>query len=59
MKIMKLKNKFALVTGTSTGIGRAIATEFAKETGRDSAPKVFVMEKGGNDTILSFYFVLK
>ena len=28
---MKLKNKFALVTGASTGIGRAIAVEFAKE----------------------------
>lgn len=28
---MKLKNKIALVTGASTGIGRAVAVEFAKE----------------------------
>lgn len=28
---MKLKNKFAIVTGASTGIGRKIAIEFAKE----------------------------
>lgn len=28
---MKLKNKYALVTGASTGIGRAIAIELAKE----------------------------
>ncbi len=28
---MKLKDKFAIVTGASTGIGRAIATELAKE----------------------------
>lgn len=28
---MKLQNKYALVTGTSTGIGRAIAIELAKE----------------------------
>ncbi len=28
---MKLKDKFAVVTGASTGIGRAIAIEFAKE----------------------------
>lgn len=28
---MKLMNKFAVVTGASTGIGRAIAVEFAKE----------------------------
>ncbi len=27
----RLKNKFAIVTGASTGIGRAIALEFAKE----------------------------
>jgi len=37
MRTMKLKNKFALVTGASTGIGRAIAIEFAK---------VYVMKKG-------------
>ena len=30
---MKLKDKFAVVTGASTGIGRAIAVEFAKEGG--------------------------
>lgn len=28
---MKMKNKFAIVTGSSTGIGRAIAVELAKE----------------------------
>lgn len=28
---MKLKSKFAVVTGASTGIGRAVAVEFAKE----------------------------
>ena len=28
---MKMKNKFAIVTGSSTGIGRAIALELAKE----------------------------
>lgn len=28
---MKLKNKFAIVTGSSTGIGQAIAVEFAKD----------------------------
>lgn len=28
---MKLKNKFAVVTGASTGIGRAIAIEFGKQ----------------------------
>jgi NAD(P)-dependent dehydrogenase (short-subunit alcohol dehydrogenase family) len=28
---MKMKNKFAVVTGSSTGIGRAIALEFAKK----------------------------
>ncbi|PIV71016.1 hypothetical protein COW57_01940 [Candidatus Roizmanbacteria bacterium CG17_big_fil_post_rev_8_21_14_2_50_39_7] len=28
---MKMKNKFAVVTGSSTGIGRAIALELAKE----------------------------
>lgn len=28
---MKLKNKFAVVTGASTGIGRAISIEFAKQ----------------------------
>jgi len=28
---MKLQNKFAIVTGSSTGIGRAIALELAKE----------------------------
>ncbi len=28
---MKLKNKFAVVTGASTGIGRAVAIELAKE----------------------------
>jgi len=28
---MKMKNKFAIVTGSSTGIGRAIALEFAKK----------------------------
>jgi len=34
---MKLKNKFALATGASTGIGRAIAIEVAK---------VYMMKKG-------------
>jgi len=28
---MKLQSKFAIVTGSSTGIGRAIALELAKE----------------------------
>lgn len=28
---MKLKDKIAIVTGASTGIGRAIAVEFGKE----------------------------
>ncbi len=28
---MKLKNKTAIVTGASTGIGQAIAVEMAKE----------------------------
>lgn len=28
---MKLENKFAIVTGASTGIGQAVAVEFAKE----------------------------
>ena len=28
---MKLKNKFAVVTGASTGIGRAISVALAKE----------------------------
>ena len=29
--VMQTKKKFAIVTGASTGIGRAIAIEFAKE----------------------------
>ena len=28
---MKLKNKLTIVTGASTGIGRAIAVEFGKD----------------------------
>jgi len=28
---MKLKSKFAVVTGASTGIGQAVAVEFARE----------------------------
>lgn len=55
---MKLKDKFALVTGSSTGIGRAIAIEFSKEgafvalVGRNQdkllETKTLITKKGGH-----------
>lgn len=55
---MKLKDKFALVTGASTGIGRAIAIEFSKEgafvalVGRNQdkllETKTLITRKGGH-----------
>ena len=47
---MKLKNKIVLITGSSSGIGKATALRFAKEGAR-VVINYNINKKGGEDTL--------